>query len=252
MNPPLRILKKTARCRNCAERAGTLCAILSCEQLDRLEAIMTPVSIEPGQVIFTEGDELGHYFNIAAGVIRLVKLLPDGRRVVLDFLFKGDFLGLNAKGRYAYTAEAATAVRLCRFPRAKLKALFKEIPAIESQLLNLFADKLEAAQERIVELAQKAPDRRLAAFLLRLAEKDALKTKDGVLVLPMGREDIAAFLGLTLWTVSRAFSRLEKGGLIRLESPKKVRFENPRGLRELAEDARPAPSMWNVRKQPQP
>lgn len=235
MSKPIQFLEKTNRCRNCAQRDGTLCAILTCEQLDRLDAIMAWVYFRPGQTIFTEGDDLENYYNVADGVVRLVRFLPNGRRVVLEFLYKGDFLGLNAKGRYAYTAEAITPVKLCRFPKSRLLALFKEIPKMESQLFGMHADKLVTAQNRIVDLTRKSPCERLAAFLLTLAEKDALKAKADGLTLPVAREDIAAYLGLTIWTVSRAFSELRRNGLIRIEGSKRIRLENKAKLRDLAE-----------------
>lgn len=234
MVKPIHFLKKKWRCRNCNQRAGTLCAILTCEELDLMDDIMTWVYIDPGQTIFTEGDDLDNYYNIAEGVIRLVKILPDGRRAILDFLYKGDFLGLNAKGNYAYSAEAVTRVKLCLFPRLKLQALFKNIPKMESQLFGMFSKKLVTNQNRIIDLARKSPRERLAAFLLTLAEKNDLKTQDGVLVLPLGHEDISDYLGLTIWTISRTLSGFAREGLIVVERRKRIRLKNEVELRKLA------------------
>lgn len=235
VNKPKHFLKKKERCRNCTQRAGTLCAILTCEELDLMDDMMTWVYIKPGQTIFTEGDDLDYYYNVAEGVIRLVKILPDGRRAILDFLFKGDFLGLYAKGNYAYSAEAITQVKLCRFPKLKLQALFKVIPKMESQLFGMFSNKLVTTQNRIVDLARKSPRERLAGFLLTLIEKNALKIQDGAWVLPLGHEDISDYLGLTIWTISRTFSAFTREGLIVVEKGKKIRLKNEAELRKLAE-----------------
>ena len=155
-------LKKGERCRNCDRREGSLCAVLTCEELDRMDNIMTWVKKDPGQTIFTEGDDLEYYFNITEGAVRAVKLLPDGRRAILDFLFKGDFLGLNSEGHYAYSAEAITPVKLCCFPRGKLQTLFGEIPKMETRLLRIFTEKLIAGQRQLTDLARKSPRERLA------------------------------------------------------------------------------------------
>ena len=121
-------LNKVERCRNCIKRESSLCAVLACDELDRLEEIMTPMKFTPGQTIFTEGDDLTHYYTLNEGVIRLVKFLPDGRRAILDFLYKGDFLGLNLEGHYSYSAEAVTKLNICCFSRPKLQAMFEDIP----------------------------------------------------------------------------------------------------------------------------
>ena len=144
------ILNKMERCRNCNKRESSLCAVLACEELDRLEEIMMPMKFAPGQTIFTEGDELTHYYTLSDGVIRLVKFLPDGRRAILDFLYKGDFLGLNLEGHYSYSAEAVTNTKVCCFSRPKLQAMFDDIPKMKGRLMSMFMSKATNAKAAFV------------------------------------------------------------------------------------------------------
>jgi len=229
-------LVKEGRCRNCNRREGTLCDVLTCEELDRLDNFMMTSAFEAGQTIFVEGDKLTNYFNITEGVVRLIKLLPDGRRAILDFLYKGDFLGLNAKGQYAYSAEAITPVKLCRFPRPQLQVMFADTPRMEGRLLAMYTDKLVANQQRLTDLARKSPRERLATFLLDLAKKEDLRRTDGGILLPMSREDISDYLGLTIETISRTFSAFAKEGLVEIQQRKKVNILNGEALEAIAEN----------------
>ncbi|MEE8259262.1 MAG: cyclic nucleotide-binding domain-containing protein [Sphingomonadales bacterium] len=228
-------LKKGERCRNCDRREGSLCAVLTCEELDRMDDIMTWVKKDPGQTIFTEGDDLDYYFNITEGAVRVVKLLPDGRRAILDFLFKGDFLGLNSEGQYAYSAEAITPVKLCCFPRGKLQNLFGEIPKMETRLLRIYTEKLVAGQKQLTDLARKSPRERLAAFLLTISEKEGLKTGTDSFKLPMSREDISDYLGLTIETISRTLSAFSRENLIKINKFKIITILESAKIREIAE-----------------
>lgn len=230
--PPL---NKVERCLNCVKRESSLCAVLACEELDRLEEIMTPMNFAPGQTIINEGEDLTHYYTLSEGVIRLVKFLPDGRRAILDFLYKGDFLGLNLEGHYSYSAEAVTAVKVCCFSRPKLQAMFDDIPVMKSRLTSMFMSKLVASQNQLAGLGRMSPRERLAAFLLHISAEKALNHVDQSFILPMPREDIADYLGLTIETVSRTFSAFAKEGLISIEKRNIIELKNEPALQRLAE-----------------
>ncbi|MEE8294166.1 MAG: Crp/Fnr family transcriptional regulator [Sphingomonadales bacterium] len=228
-------LNKVERCLNCVKRESSLCAVLACEELDRLEEIMTPMKFAPGQTIITEGEDLTHYYTLSEGVIRLVKFLPDGRRAILDFLYKGDFLGLNLEGHYSYSAEAVTNVKVCCFSRPKLQAMFEDIPVMKSRLMSMFMSKLVISQNQMAGLGRMSSRERLAAFLLHLAAEKALNHVGQSFVLPMPREDIADYLGLTIETVSRTFSAFAKEGLIGIEKRNIIQLKNEPELQILAE-----------------
>lgn len=228
-------LRSEGRCSFCDRQGKAVCSVLSCEELERLDSIMEEKTLAPGGTLFTEGDDLAFFFTVREGALRAVRLLPDGRRSVLDFLFAGDFLGLNAKGRYPYTAEAIAETALCCFPRPKFMALSAGMPKMMARLLGLFQGKAIASQNRNADLARKTPPERLAAFLVEMARRCGAKKAAGTLRLPMSRADIADYLGLTVETVSRTFTRFKTDGLIALDNPGRVRLKNEAALKVLAE-----------------
>ncbi len=210
-------------CAACAARTLAFCNVLDGNDLDQLTAIMTETICEPGQTIIFEGDEAKHAFNVTDGVVRVSKMLPDGRRQITGFLFPGDFLGLAHHDTYAYTAEAITPIRMCRFKRDKLIDLFDELPHLEKRLLGMAADELAAAQDQILLLGRKTARERVVSFLMLISKQERKRGGRGNPVsLSMSRADIADYLGLTIETVSRTITKLSKDGVIELPSPNKV------------------------------
>ncbi|MSP67660.1 MAG: cyclic nucleotide-binding domain-containing protein [Alphaproteobacteria bacterium] len=222
-------------CAACEVRDLAICGVLNGAEIERVGAIVSNVRVEGGEVIFFEGDDAEHVFNIVAGVVRLFKLMPDGRRQVTGFLYPADFLGLALSATYAYSAEAVTPVRLCRFPRGKLERLLEEIPRLEKRLLGNAANELMVAQDQMLLLGRKTAKERLASFLMHLSSRAERRgeTADPI-ALPMSRTDIADYLGLTIETVSRTFTRLRKDGLIDHADPHVVHVLDRGGLEELA------------------
>lgn len=193
------------------------------------------VNAEPGQALFHEGDTNPFIFNVVEGAVKLYRLLPDGRRQITGFLFKGDFLGLGARATAAFTAEALTPLSACRFRRNDFERLLAELPALEHRLVAMAGDELMAAQEQIVLLGRKTARERIASFLVRLATRmEQLGEPRGVVQLPMTRLDIADYLGLTIETVSRIFTQLKTTGLIRLQASNTVLLLKPDALEALA------------------
>ena len=156
-------------CAACQVREQTICGVLQPHELEHLNAIVTEVHLERGQLLFSQEDPADSVFNVTRGHIRVLKLLPDGRRQVTGFLYPGDFLGMAYGAEYAYTAEALDSVVLCRFPREKLEALFDEFPKLEKRLLEIASNELIAAQNQMVLLGRKSAMERIASFLLELA-----------------------------------------------------------------------------------
>lgn len=204
-------------CTTCQVRETAFCGVLSDSELDRLNAISGQFRYKPPQVIVFEGDDAAHIFNVQRGVVRLTKMLSNGRRQITGFLFPGDFIGLATRDQYAYSAEAVTDVELCRFPRNRFVALLADLPELEHRLLSMAADDLASAQEQMVLLGRKTARERLVSFLLRMAgQMERRGLASDTVDLPMARADIADYLGLTIETVSRTLTKLVKEGLIAL------------------------------------
>ncbi len=227
--------RSDAACASCGARAFSVCGRLGDEDLAKLDSIAERTALKAGEGLIRQGDPAGHVFNITSGSVRVYKLLPDGRRQITGFLFAGDFVGLATGEDYAFSAEAIEDATLCRFRKSDYRALIREAPALESALLERATHELAAAQNQMLLLGRKTALERVASFLLNLPEDPVRPATDGLVRLPMTRAEIADYLGLTIETVSRVFSRLKTTGVIRLVSLHELRIENPDRLAVLAE-----------------
>lgn len=223
-------------CSTCGARALSVCGALGEADLRRLDQLAERMTLRADETLTREGDPARHLFNITSGSVRVFKLLPDGRRQIMGFLFAGDFLGLTAGDAFAFSAETIEPVTVCRFKRDAYRALVKDSPALESALLERSNHELAAAHNQMVVLGRKTAQERLATFLLELPSKDPARF-DGPnhVRLPMSRSEIADYLGLTIETVSRVLTKLKTQGLIRLAALNDVVVVNPAALRRIAE-----------------
>jgi len=223
-------------CAACSVRDMAFCGVLNDAELPRLLAIFTTIEFDPHQPIIDEGEQADYLFNVTDGAVKLYKLLPDGRRQITGFLFAGDFLGIAMNEKYAYSAEALGRVSLCRFPRRKLEALLDEFPKLEKRLLGMASNELVQAQDQILLLGRKTAQEKIISFLLNLSDRAIKRSNEpSPVALPMGRADIADYLGLTTETVSRTITHLKRDGLIRLLQGGRVDLPDLAALRELAD-----------------
>ena len=210
-------------CAGCTVRHLTLCAALDEREVADMAVIMTSVELGPGDPLFDEGEPAKHVFNVTAGAIKIYKLLADGRRQMTGFLFPGDFLGLANDDNYAYSAEAVTYSTLCRFPRVKLEPLLERYPKMEHRLLGMASHELAVAQEQMLLLGRKNAREKVASFLLMLSRRAEQRGQpSNPISVPMSRNDIGDFLGLTTETVSRTITQLKSSGAISLLSNGKI------------------------------
>lgn len=222
-------------CSHCSARRLSVCSVLAEDGLRKLNAISDTLAFQAGDALVREGDPATHLFNVTSGSVRVYKLLPDGRRQIVGFLFAGDFLGLATGDRYAFSAEALEPTTACRFRKTEYRKLLAEQPDLEAALLERASHELQAAQDQMLLLGRKTAMERLASFLYDLARRAERATGQADVVhLPMTRAEIADYLGLTTETVSRLTSKLKTRGLIRLLSLYSVRIERPAELAELA------------------
>jgi CRP/FNR family transcriptional regulator, anaerobic regulatory protein len=174
-------------------------------------------------------------FNITGGTAKLFKLLPDGRRQITGFVAVGHFLGLAVSDTYAFSAEAITEVRYCRFSRPRLPGLLDDFPLMEKRLLEVASNELVAAQEQMLLLGRKTARERLASFLIAHSRQGVMcHHPRRQFALPMTRADIADYLGLTIETVSRTFTKLRKDALIDIPSSTEVVIRDWDALEDLA------------------
>ena len=167
----------------------------------------------------------GHVFGVLTGALRTCRVLMDGRRQVMAFLFPGDWCWLEERLGHPTTVEAITDSQIVRVPRHQLSAANCEGGGVMQQILHA---SLTAALDRNVTLGQKSARDKLAAFLLDLSNR--LADGRSEIALPMSRYDIAEYLGLRSETVCRTFAQLAADGVIALPEPQRIRIRDRAAL----------------------
>ncbi|MBX3525228.1 MAG: helix-turn-helix domain-containing protein [Rhodoblastus sp.] len=200
-----------SHCAHCAVRPYSACGALEHDELAKLEALSRSNCYAQRQQLFAQDEDAHSVYNITSGSVRLYRLLPDGRRQVVGFAIPGDFLGLSLAERTVYGAEALTSVTVCRFDREQFSSFVDEHPQLLRRLYDLANHELSLAQEQMVLIGRRTAEERVICFLVGLRKRWSHINNNSVTVpLPMTRQDIADFLGLTIETVSRAISKLAR------------------------------------------
>jgi CRP/FNR family transcriptional regulator, anaerobic regulatory protein len=186
--------------------APTLQSLFGRQPLEKFEA---------GTAILWEGDDASHIFEVTEGVLRVFRILGDGRRVITGFLYPGDLLGVSLKDRYLYSAEAVIPSQVRRFGRNRFQEEISRSPELRPQLFSRLCDEMAAAQDQMVLLARKNAEERVCSFLLLMARRMKANQKTmPVIDIAMTRLDMADYLGLTIETVSRTMTKLASRGVI--------------------------------------
>jgi CRP/FNR family nitrogen fixation transcriptional regulator len=183
------------------------------DALDLLEQFGSTVSIRREHEIHGQGAAADYCWRILTGCVRTVKVMEDGRRQVADFLFAGDWLGLDDLGTHDFAAEAVTEVTLRRYPRRMVEALADSHAALARRLRALALGSVRNAHERMIMLGRKTAAEKIASFVL---EMDRRGTAPGrkVTEVPMSRTDVADHLGLTVETVCRILAQMKREGTV--------------------------------------
>lgn len=225
-----------ALCRACEARHGGICGALDGVQLKRLGGQSGQRDIKAGSELLALGFPSEGYANILAGVVKLTKLLPDGRQQIVGLQFAPDFLGRPFSENNPVGAEAASDVRLCTFPRRVLEEMIRKSPGLERRLHAQALRELDDAREWMMILGQKTAAEKVASFLMLLGRhidpyaEGFTKEFD----IPLSRADIADFLGLTIETVSRHLTHLRKAGIINIEKRRRVTVRDQVALEDAA------------------
>ena len=191
--------------------------------------------LDAGGTLFFEGDQAKHLFELVEGVLRVFKIMADGRRVITGFLYPGDLVGVSLRNHYLYSAEAVTPARLRRFSRRAFEDTVGSSPELRPLLLARLCDEMAAAQDQMVLLSCKNAEERLCSFLLRQLQRKREQDRSCSIVdLPMTRLDIADYLGLTIETVSRTMTRLTNKGIVGPAGRHSIRILKARMLAHLA------------------
>lgn len=227
-----------APCRACADcdvRKQAVCAAMEDHQLDALQSIMISTRLAMHQTLVREGEPRRKVYTLTSGMLRLYTMLPDGRRQITSFLLPGDYLGLCDDETHGSSAEAVVDSALCGFLVPQIEGLMQRFPRLQQRLNEMTRIALRQARDSQIILGRLSPIEKLASFLLVLSSRAAQHGEAANPVrLCMPRADIADYLGLTVETVSRSFTKLRVQGLIRLVDAHHVDIVDRRAFAALA------------------
>ena len=201
------------------------------EALVALEQIGTRRSLGRDEEIYAEGDRADSWYKVVSGTVRICKLMADGRRHIAEFFFAGECFGLDDHGERLFAAEAVGDVIVMRFPRLATQRLIEEKPELAGHMWNMTLRSLAHAQTRMLLLGRMTASERVASFLLELSERRDLRRN---LDVPMSRNDIGDYLGLTIETVCRVLSAFKRDGLIAMRNPHRIEICDRDALEEVS------------------
>lgn len=232
----------TQACSECPIRHRAVCARCDTDELEVLDQIKYYRSFEAGQTIVWSGDMMDFVGSVVSGIATLTQTMEDGRTQMVGLLLPSDFVGRPGRDGAAYDVVATTNLVMCCFRKKPFEQMMNTTPHIAHRLLEMTLDELDAAREWMLVLGRKTAREKIASLLSIIARRDASLTqspKSGQVVfdLPLTREAMADYLGLTLETVSRQMSALRKDGVIVLEGKRHVIVPDlARLLEEAADD----------------
>jgi CRP/FNR family nitrogen fixation transcriptional regulator len=202
------------------------------DALVALERIGTRLSFSRNDEIYAEGDDADCWYKVVSGTVRVCRLLADGRRHVAEFCFSGDFFGLDSTSERPYFAEAVDDVIVIRYRRSPTEQLIDQNHALARVLRDAMLRDLANAQGRTLVLGRMTAAERVATFLLEMFDR---RDRKKALELPMSRNDVADYLGLTIETVCRTLSLFKRDGVIAIPNPHRIELLDRDALEAVGE-----------------
>jgi len=215
-------------CSDCPIRHRAVCSRCEPEELVRLEEIKYYRSFEAGQTLVWSGDRMDFVASVVSGVAKLTQTMEDGRTQMVGLLLPSDFVGRPGRERASYDVTAITPLVMCCFRRKPFEDLLARTPHIATRLLEMTLDELDAAREWMLLLGRKTAREKIASLLAIFARREAQEQRIGpvrgriLFEMPLTREAMADYLGLTLETVSRQVSALKGDGVIELKGKRGI------------------------------
>jgi CRP/FNR family transcriptional regulator, nitrogen fixation regulation protein len=206
---------------------GSRAGAVNADPLGQSMQLMGAVMAYPrNSEIFGENEPADYLYKVVSGSVRTYKILSDGRRQVGGFYLPGDIFGLEFADEHTLSAEAISDAKVLVVKRGALNALAGRDASIAQQLFALTGRELHRVQDRILLLIKSAQER-VASFLLEMAARAA---QNNTIDLPMSRQDIADYLGLTIETVSRTLTALETTAAIEVSTSRRIVLRNRAAL----------------------
>lgn len=194
-----------------------------------LELMGAPMSFARNAEIYGDNEPSDYLYKVVSGTVRTYKVLSDGRRQIGAFYLPGDIFGLEVGEEHAFSAEAITDVKVLVIKRSAVMALAARDHDIARQLWTLTGRELQRVQDHILLLIKTAQER-VAGFLLEMVDR---VSGGNAIELPMSRQDIADYLGLTIETVSRTLTHLENTAAIEVPTSRRIVLRNRPALSRM-------------------
>jgi CRP/FNR family transcriptional regulator len=191
--------------------------------------------LHAGQALFHAGEAFTHLYFVKTGSLKTLVLLDDGREQVTGFHLAGDVLGVDAISSPAHPSEAVALedTHVCAIPFTQLMRMSQRVEALQTYVQRLLAREVVRDQGLLLLLGRMQADERVAAFLLNMSRRFAARGYSPLeFTLSMAREEIGNYLGLTLETVSRCFSRMKCAGLLQVDN-RHIRILHPDALKKV-------------------
>jgi len=216
------------------ETTKPVTAVNSISEITAQRKIGAVVNFARGKTIFSDGEDSAYSYRVVEGAVRLSKIMLDGRRQIAEFALPGDMFGFESGDAYELSAEAVTPVTVIRYHRSHIERLGDEFSDVRRELMTHLRRGWTSAQAHLVMLGRQTAKERVAAFLVALANHRGVEEGQS-LELPMGRQDIADYLGLTIETVCRTLTDLKASRIIAIPDRHRVIVRNLEALESLAE-----------------
>lgn len=231
-------------CGNCCNNCrGELCASkvpifenLNNEELVEIVNTINHKEFEKGDIIFTEGSEAKTLYFINEGKIKLYKYTKDGKEQILHVLSEGDFFGeldLIKPSKYGFNASAIVSSKICTLSKDEMRDIMMKNPEIGIKVLETVGERLSKVENLVQNLATNDVDSRMAYLLIDLMEKYGKAEEKNISIkLPLSREEMANYIGVTRETISRKLKKFEDEKLIKIEGVKNIIILDEDGLKD--------------------
>lgn len=228
-------------CGDCPIRYRAVCSRCETDELAALSAIKTYKVYQPGETIQWAGDAMEYVGSVVTGAASISETLEDGRRQMVGLLLPSDFVGRPGRETSPFDVTALAETVMCRFRRKPFDELVTSTPAVAGRLLEMTMDELEAARHWMLVLGRKTAREKVASFLAVIAGRRSFLSKEEnrrniAFDLPLTRDAIGDYLGLTIETISRQFSALKREGVIELQGARHVIVPDYNALLAVAGD----------------
>ena len=225
-------------CNDC--RLGAICLPLAMKEDDIVkldEIVQRGRPLQKNDHVYREHDKFTSVFAVRSGTIKTYRVTNDGQEQITGFYFPGEIIGMDGigTGQYANSAKTLETAAICEIPFERLESLSTEVPNMQRHFFQLMSQEITSDQQLITLLSKNSAEERIAALLISISARMVRRKLSGTQFrLPMSRTDIGNYLGLTIETVSRVFSRFKKQNLVEVDG-KEITLLDLEALREIAD-----------------